>query len=291
MLLVVGYLIDTDSVMGKKVLMLYPSLLLYLALYLWSLVGGGGIQFSPQHLRKARLVLKLHFSLFWWNRADNWDSFGEVKKLTRPTTRCVHNIMLYLIRNWELHNLSSVMESTSMGWHFILEKNKPYHTILKLIIPSLLKLNYFISASTSSRCEMFVRKAPITNLEIIIPGPGNKKRFNKFSTKCEHVLTAVKLSSTKRFDSIQDVWDSLQSRSKFTKVSIKSNSNRLTEELHERFSKATIDGTSSMFIFNALILSLTRPNFFSRAIIEPRVQTPLPAPPDTIKCSFSCFSP
>ena len=34
-----------------------------------------------------------------------------------------------------------------------------------------------------------------------------------------------------------------------------------------------------MFIFNALVLSLTRPNFFSRAIIEPRVQTPLPAPP------------
>ena len=35
-----------------------------------------------------------------------------------------------------------------------------------------------------------------------------------------------------------------------------------------------------MFIFNPLVLSLTRPNFFSRAIIEPRVQAPLPAPPD-----------
>ena len=35
-----------------------------------------------------------------------------------------------------------------------------------------------------------------------------------------------------------------------------------------------------MFIFNALVLSLTRSDFFSRAIIEPRVQTPLPAPPD-----------
>ena len=66
------------------------------------------------------------------------------------------------------------MESTSVGWHFILEKKKkPYHTIIKLIIPSLGKLNYFISASTSSRCKMFVRKARITNLEIIIPGPGN----------------------------------------------------------------------------------------------------------------------
>ena len=104
--------------------------------------------------------------------------------------------------------------------------------------------------------------------------------------QCEHVLTAVKLSSTKRFDSIQDVWDSIQSRSKFTKASTKSNSSRLTEELHERFSKATIDGTSSMFIFNALVLSLTRPNFFSRAIIEPGVQAPLPAPPglQIVKC-------
>ena len=33
-----------------------------------------------------------------------------------------------------------------------------------------------------------------------------------------------------------------------------------------------------MFIFNTLVLSLTWPDFFSRAIIEPRVQTPLPAP-------------
>ena len=61
---------------------------------------------------------------------------------------------------------------------------------------------------------------------------------------------------------------------------VKTNSSRLTEELHERFSITTIDGTSAMFIFHALVLSLTRPNFFSRAIIEPRVQTPLPAPPD-----------
>ena len=90
-------------------------------------------------------------------------------------------------------------------------------------------------------------------------------------------------SSTKRFDSIQDVWDFLQSRSKFTKASKKSNSSRLTEEHHERFSITTIDGTFSMFIFNALVLSLTRPDFFSRAIIEPRVQTPLPAPPG---CNF-----
>ena len=60
---------------------------------------------------------------------------------------------------------------------------------------------------------------------------------------------------------------------------VKTNSSRLTEELHERFSITTIDGTSAMFIFHALVLSLTRPNFFSRAIIEPRVQTPLPAPP------------
>ena len=59
---------------------------------------------------------------------------------------------------------------------------------------------------------------------------------------------------------------------------VKTNSSRLTEELHERFSITTIDGTSAMFIFHALVLSLTRPNFFSRAIIEPRVQTPLPAP-------------
>ena len=60
---------------------------------------------------------------------------------------------------------------------------------------------------------------------------------------------------------------------------VKTNSSRLTEELHERFSITTTDGTSAMFIFHALVLSLTRPNFFSRAIIEPRVQTPLPAPP------------
>ena len=62
---------------------------------------------------------------------------------------------------------------------------------------------------------------------------------------------------------------------------VKTNSSRLTEELHERFSITTVDGTSAMFIFHALVLSLTRPNFFSRAIIEPRVQTPLPAPPDS----------
>ena len=177
------------------------------------------------------------------------------------------------------------MESTSIyGLTFYIGKNKPYHSIIKLIIPRLLKLNCLISASTSSRCKMFVRKAPITNLEIIIPGPGNKNLSGNSPSNVniiEHVLTAVKLSSTKRFDSIQDVWDSLQSRSKFTKASIKSNSSRLPEELHERFSMTTIDGTSSMFIFNALVLSLTRPNFFSRAIIEPRVQIPLPAPPAT----------
>ena len=63
---------------------------------------------------------------------------------------------------------------------------------------------------------------------------------------------------------------------------VKTNSSRLTEELHERFSITTIDGTSAMFIFHALVLSLTRPNFFSRAIIEPRVQTPLPAPPGAL---------
>ena len=34
-----------------------------------------------------------------------------------------------------------------------------------------------------------------------------------------------------------------------------------------------------MFIFNASVLSVTWPNFFSRAIIEPWVQTPLPATP------------
>ena len=69
------------------------------------------------------------------------------------------------------------MESISIyGLTFYIGKNKPYHSIIKLIIQSLLKLNYFfISASTSSRCKTFVRKAPITNLEIIIPGPGNKK--------------------------------------------------------------------------------------------------------------------
>ena len=54
---------------------------------------------------------------------------------------------------------------------------------------SLIKLNYFLSVRTFSRCKMFVRKAQLTNLEITIPGPGNinlSANYAPVNSSCAH---------------------------------------------------------------------------------------------------------
>ena len=172
------------------------------------------------------------------------------------------------------------MESTSMGWHFILEKKQTISYDYKTYYTESTQVKLFISASTSSRCKMFVRKAPITNLEIIIPGPGNKNLSANSPSNVNmclrrlnsHRLSVLIPSKTSGIPSKVDP----NSPKQVQRVTVADWLKNSTKDFRKQ---ATTDGTSSMFIFNALVLSLTRPNFFSRAIIEPRVQAPRPAPP------------